>query len=119
MSFWQAVTGGVEDDEKYFTAAMRELKEETGFEAISLEMIDYSYVFPVGEEMRKIYDKPVDYITEIVFLARIGNNENPVIDPVEHDKWKWCDYESAMKLLYWPGNKESLKRIRAFLQEKY
>lgn len=119
MSFWQAVTGGVEDDEEYYTAAMRELKEETGFEPISLEMIDYSYVFPVGDEMRKIYDKPVDYITEIVFLARVGNDENPVIDPVEHDKWKWCDYDSAMGLLYWPGNKESLKRIRAFLLEKY
>ena len=118
LSFWQAVTGGVEDDEDYYAAALRELNEETGFEPIDLEMIDYSYVFPVQEEMRKIYEKPVDYITEIVFLARVGDDDNPVIDLVEHDKWKWCDYDSGMKLLYWPGNKESLKRIRAFLQEK-
>ncbi|UCE66134.1 MAG: NUDIX domain-containing protein [Candidatus Zixiibacteriota bacterium] len=94
---------------------MRELKEESRFEPISLEMIDYSYVFPVQEEMRKIYRNPVDYITEIVFLARIGNDKNPVPDPIEYDRWKWCDYQSAMKLLYRAGNKESLKRIRAFL----
>ncbi len=119
MSFWQAVTGGVEDDEDYFTAAIRELKEETRFEPISLEMIGYSYVFPAQEEMRKIYEKPVDYITELVFVARIDNDKNPVLDPKEHDKWKWCDYEFAMKLLYWPGNKESLKCIKAFLLEKY
>ena len=72
LSFWQAVTGGVEDDEDYYAAALRELNEETGFEPIDLEMIDYSYVFPVQEEMRRIYEKPVDYITEIVFLARVG-----------------------------------------------
>lgn len=119
MSFWQAVTGGVEDSEDYFTAAIRELKEETRFEPISLEMIDYSYVFPVQEEMRKIYPNPVDFITEIVFLARIGDDKNPVLDPKEHDKWKWCNYESAVNMLYWPGNKDSLKHIKAYLQDKY
>ena len=117
-SFWQPVTGGVEGDEEYFSAALRELTEETGFESVSLEMIDYSYSFPVEEEMRKLYEQPVEYITEIVFAARIDNDKNPVLDPAEHDDYTWCDYDTAIKMLYWPGNRESLRRIKRSLSNK-
>jgi len=111
MKFWQGVTGGVEsEDPDYHTAALRELKEETGFDPESLEMLDYTYTFPVLESMRKLYDSPVDQITEIVFLARIAEGAEPVIDPIEHDQYRWCDFETAMKMLYWEGNKEALRR---------
>ena len=114
LSFWQGVTGGVEhDDDDYYMAALRELKEETGFEPLSMEMIDYSYTFPVPEHMRHIYDGPVDQITEIVFLARVETAREPVMDLSEHDRYQWCGYEAAMEMLYWPGNKESLRRCEA------
>lgn len=111
MAFWQGITGGVEsDDPDYHTAALRELKEETGFEPLSLAMIDYSYTFPVPESMRHIYDRPVGQITEIVFMARIAADAEPTTDPIEHDQYKWCDYQTAMGMLYWEGNKEALRR---------
>jgi dATP pyrophosphohydrolase len=111
LTFWQGVTGGVESGDKdYHIAALRELREETGFDPISLEMIDYSYTFPVPESMRYIYDQPVNEITEIVFLARVTDGVEPKLDPVEHDQYRWCDYETAMQMLYWSGNRESLKR---------
>ncbi len=111
MTFWQGISGGVEsEDPDYHTAALRELKEETGFDPVSLELIDYSYTFPVPESMRHIYDQPVEQITEIVFLARVPDNFEPTIDPIEHDQYEWCDYETAMAMLYWEGNKEALRR---------
>lgn len=114
LEFWQGVTGGVErDDDDYYAAALRELKEETGFDPVSLEMIDYSYAFPVPEHMRHIYDGPADEITEIVFLARVETGREPVMDRAEHDRYQWCSYEAAMKMLYWPGNKESLRCCEA------
>lgn len=109
--FWQGISGGVEDtDSDYFTAALRELKEETGFDPIDMEMIDYSYTFAVPEEMRKMYDRPVDQITEIVFLARIANGQEPRLDPAEHDKYRWRNFKTVFEMLYWAGNRESLKR---------
>ena len=115
--FWQGISGGVEDtDSDYLTAALRELKEETGFDPVDMEMIDYSYIFAIPDEMRKMYDRPVDQITEIVFLARIANGQEPRLDPVEHDKYQWREYETAMEMLYRPGNRESLKRCEERLR---
>ena len=116
---WPGFSGGVEGtDSGYFTAALRELKEETGFDPVDMEMIDYSYTFAIPEEMRKMYDRPVDQVTEIVFLARIANGQEPRLDPVEHDKYQWRDYETAMEMLYWPGNRESLKRCEERLRRE-
>jgi len=116
--FWQGVTGGVEDDEDCHTAASRELKEETGFTPASLEQVDYSYSFPVPHDMRKLYEQPVDMIDETVFVAEIDGQTEPVLDPIEHDAWKWCTYEVALQKLYWPGNRESLKHCREYLQTR-
>ena len=114
--FWQAVTGGVEDNEEYYQSAVRELREETGFAPDKIEPVDYSYTFPVDPQMRKLYDQPVETITEVVFLARIKPGIDPTLDPIEHDDWKWCDFDEAVRTVYWPGNKESLSACRRHLR---
>ena len=116
--FWQPITGGVENDEEYFVTAHRELKEETGFGPTELHLIDYSYTFPVEPSMRKLYDHPVDLITEIVFLAVIEPGIDPVITPVEHDDYKWCRLDEARDLLFWAGNKESIRHCDKFIKNR-
>ncbi len=117
-AFWQGITGGVEGKEDYYTAALRELQEETGYIPIWIEIIDFSYTFPVERQMQKLYKCPVDMITEIVFLARVNGTIKPRLDPKEHDSWTWCSYEKALEMVYWAGNKESLKYCELHLQSR-
>ncbi len=41
-----------------------------------------------------------------------------MIGPVEHDQYRWCDYEAAMELLHWEGNREALRRFEEWLLGK-
>lgn len=108
--FWQGVTGGVEEGEDLAEAARRELIEETGFVPSGVERVEYSYSFPVEERWRHLYADGVEKIIEYVFVAYVKGQQEPTIDPREHDEWKWCRCNEALKLLSWPENVEALKR---------
>lgn len=108
--FWQGVTGDVKEGENLAEAAMREFIEETRFIPSRLERIDYSYSFPLVERWRNLYTAGVEKIIEYVFVAYVHGQQEPVIDPGEHDEWKWCRLNEALELLTWPENVEALKR---------
>ena len=97
--FWQVVAGGVEDGEEIAEAARRELIEETGLIPLALERIDYSYSFLIDD----------DKITVYVFVAHVAARQEPEISD-EHDKYRWCRFDEALGLLYWPEDVEALKR---------
>lgn len=115
--FWQGVTGGVEGDEEYFTAACRELKEETGFEPKDLRLVDYSYFYPVHEKWKIIYERPFNIINEIVFLAVVEPGQEPAINPEEHNAYVWCRFEVAIGKLFWHDNKVALEHCARMLQD--
>ena len=113
--FWQGVTGGVEEGEEILDAASRELIEETGLIPSTIEKIDYTFSYPVGEKWRHLYAEGVEEITEYVFLAQVEGQQALTLDAREHDHWKWCRFEDALASLVWPGNIEALKHCDNFL----
>jgi len=115
--FWQGVTGAPEGNETLYEAAKRELHEETGFKSVNLIKTDISYIIPMEERWKDIYPKGTKQIPEFLFIAILNKEHLPKIDPIEHDYWKWCSYESAMNLLSLEDNKKALEHVQKFLKE--
>jgi 8-oxo-dGTP pyrophosphatase MutT (NUDIX family) len=115
LSFWQPVTGGVESGESVEQTARRELTEETGFPPDDLQSIGFTYSFPPDEFFKDVYETPPDEIVVHVFVASVSSGVDPRLDPVEHDEYRWCSYCDALALLHWWDDKESIKRVEAFL----
>lgn len=114
-SFWQGVTGGLEDAETPRQAAVRELCEETGFVDARLEDLGYSYSFPIQKEWRHLYASDATEIVEHAFVACVDPSQAPKLS-WEHDEYRWCSFPEAMGLLRYPGNRTGLERCDEHLR---
>lgn len=99
---WQMVTGAIDEGEKAYETALREIKEETGFTPQR---------FWTAPNVNSFYYPERDYINMIpVFAAQVEAGSEVVISD-EHDDYKWVNKEEALKLLAWPGQRQSVKSI--------
>jgi lipoyl(octanoyl) transferase len=86
--FWQPVTGKVEPGETVTQAAQRELREETGLQAV-VTPLGYEHVFAFGEA------RPPDLIRETAFSTR--SNGAVQLDPAEHVAFGWFTRAEALE----------------------
>lgn len=115
-TFWQGVTGSIEEGETLLQAASREVHEETGLTPTGIRPVDFTYRFPVLDEWREAYGPDPEEIVEHVFVAEVDHGE-PTLSP-EHDAWGWHLPEEAASMLKWPNNIKGLRRCEAFLTPK-
>lgn len=113
-SFWQGITGGLEEGESITQTAIRELAEETHFVSHEIVQIDFSYSYPIRDEWRKQYGSGPKEIVEYVFIAFVDGHQSPRLS--EHDDWRWCTVEQSLKMLKWPENIEALKYCEEYLK---
>jgi dATP pyrophosphohydrolase len=114
--FWQGVSGGVETEETPFEAAIREVGEETGLAGIDLRDIGYSFSFPLEDYWRGMFAPGVKTIVAHTFVAEVPPDASIVLSPLEHSEYRWTTFDGAMELLYWPDNKEALRKAEEFIR---
>ncbi len=101
---WQIVTGTIEEGEKAFETALRELREETG---LSPERF---WILP---DVSSFYDVEHDTVQMcVVFCCQVSAVTDPVLS-IEHDAWRWCSSLQAKPLLAWPSQRTHVDLIDA------
>jgi dATP pyrophosphohydrolase len=105
-NLWQLVSGTMRDGERAVDAALRELKEETGYSAERFWVIPF-----VGS----FYDPQQDVVNLCpMFAAQVNVDTLPVLSP-EHVRYEWITYENAIRRLVWPGQRQGLETVHRYL----
>jgi 8-oxo-dGTP pyrophosphatase MutT (NUDIX family) len=106
---WQCVTGGLEPGERVPAAALREVREETGFGPGAIE------AFYDLDQVTQFYDEGSDAIVAgAIFAVRVRLKAEPVLSR-EHDACRWVGREDAVRLTVWPAYRETIERIMGTL----
>jgi dATP pyrophosphohydrolase len=99
---WQMVTGAIDEDEKAFDTALREIREETGLQPQKL------WVVPT---VNSFYSPEKDMIIMIPVFAALVKNNDAIIISSEHSEFKWVKKDEAKKMLAWNGQRTSVDTI--------
>ncbi len=102
VPFWQGVSGWIEPDEPPHHTALRELREETGFEALELYSVDSPF---------DLYAWRRGTVETIVpFAALVAGDLDPTLSE-EHDDWRWAPLSRAIELVPYEPQRIALRRI--------
>ena len=103
-SYWQPVTGSVDDGETLIQAAFREAYEESGIELPQIEALDFVFEFEGRWGRRE----------EHVFFAKITGNLDLFeiqIDSNEHIHFEWVSVEQVSERLAFDSNRLAFSKI--------
>ena len=121
-NFWQMPQGGVYNNENYYEAALRELKEETSI--ISVELIQeidkkFTYILP-DHLIGIIWKGKFKGQTQKWFVMRFIGNESEININTKHPEfldWKWINLDDLpeiavnFKLDVYKNVKHEVKKI--------
>jgi 8-oxo-dGTP pyrophosphatase MutT (NUDIX family) len=89
--------------------ALRELREETGFDAAAIESL-----FDL-DQVNQFHEPSVDSVlTAAIFAVRVRSGSEPVLSH-EHDAARWLAPVAAREMAVWPAYRESIQRIQTDL----
>ena len=121
-NFWQMPQGGVDNNENYYEAALRELKEETSI--ISVELIQeidkkFTYILP-DHLIGIIWKGKFKGQTQKWFVMRFIGNESEININTKYPEfldWKWINLDDLpeiavnFKLDVYKNVKQEVKKI--------
>ena len=103
------VTGKIKEGEKAYETAVREIKEETNLE------IDKLFLVP---NVNSFYNSDDNSTNLIPVFVSVVEEDAAVTISEEHQSYQWVSKKKARKLLAWPGQKESIKIIKEYFEDK-
>ncbi|HLC86591.1 MAG TPA: NUDIX domain-containing protein [Candidatus Nanoarchaeia archaeon] len=105
---WDFPRGLIEKDENPEDTVKREVKEETG-------LTNLKFIKGFKETIKWFYRKDGMLISKeaTYFLAETSSKEIKLSK--EHDGYRWCIYEEALKLIKFENTRNILNKAREFL----
>ncbi len=93
--FWQSVAGSLKWGESMSCAAARELREETGFDAVVVDCntINRFLIYPMW---RHRYAPGVVENVEYVFRLEVDAERDVTLDAREHEEYRWLSRDEAL-----------------------
>ena len=99
---WQSVHGKIEPGERATEAAIREVRERSGFVPSQLYSADY---------ITQFYDHATDQIVLAPsFAAQVAAREKPRLTD-EYSDFAWCDLEETVARLPWASQRWAVRHI--------
>lgn len=102
---WQMVTGSIDEGEKAYQTAAREIIEETGIEVKEITVVPH---------VNSFYDPKHDAVSLIpVFMVEVPEDTQVTLSE-EHSEYIWADAERAKPLFAWEGQRKSVDIIEQY-----
>lgn len=108
-NIWQMVTGSIDENEKAYKTAIREIKEETGL---------FPERFWIVPQVNSFYSHEKEEICLVPVFAALVNENCVTQISSEHSELKWLAKESAKKLLAWKGQRNAVDTIYDYFTSK-
>lgn len=106
---WCYIGGSIEEGEKAWESALREIEEETGISNVLLYSSNtFDYIYSPQENY--IYIAPV-------FVGFVGKSQKVKLNE-EHSEYKWLSFEEALSTVTLPGNDEVLLSIEKHFSQR-
>ena len=102
---WQMVSGKIKKNENAYSAALREMKEETGLTPVK---------FWAAPNINSFYDSSNDSVTIIPVFAALVDSKAAIKISHEHNAFRWVSIEGAKKKLAWEGQRKSVDIISKY-----
>ena len=113
--FWQSVTGSQHAGETLPETAARELREETGIEASSYQLVDWDKqnVYEIYPHWRYRYAPGITHNTEHVFSLEVPEPLEIQLAPREHLAYVWLPWQEAADKAFSWSNAEAIRGLPA------